>query len=171
MANRAYGREHRVGDFLQRELSALIRSELRDPRIGMVTINEVRVAKDLAYADVYVSQLGRDEPEDTSEAREDLLHALRGAAGLLRSLLAKSATMRIVPRLRFQYDTGLESGMRMDKLIHEALAKDRAAAAQTARGELVEPSTSVDGTANEIAKAEDNAASAALSMPVPGAAS
>ena len=132
MATRAYGREHRVADYLQQELSALIRGQLRDPRIGMITINEVRVTKDLAYADVYVSQLGHDEVEDAPAARDDMLQALRGAAGMLRSLLSKSTTMRFVPRLRFQYDTGLEHGMRMDRLIHDALAQDRAAAARNA---------------------------------------
>ena len=121
MASRAFGREHRVADFLQRELSTFMRDSLRDPRIGMVTITEVRVTKDLAYADIYVSQLDRDDPQ----ARVDLLEALRGAGGLMRSQIARSTSMRIVPRLRFQYDTTLEYGLHMDRLIRAARAKDR----------------------------------------------
>lgn len=121
MASRAFGREHRVADFLQRELSTFIRDALRDPRIGMVTITEVRVTKDLAYADIFVSQLDRDDPQ----ARLELLEALRGAGGLMRSQIARGTSMRIVPRLRFQYDTTLEHGLHMDRLIRAARAKDR----------------------------------------------
>lgn len=167
MANRAYGREHRVADFLQRELSALIRSELRDPRIGMITINEVRVTRDLAYADIYVSQLGhgelgqgergRGEIADAPQTREDMLEALQGAGGLLRSLVAKSSTMRIVPRLRFKYDTALEYGMRMDRLIHDALASDRAAAADQSPAADQAPAAD-QGAAGDQAAAGDSLA-------------
>ena len=123
MAARSHGREHRVADFMQRELSVLLRQEIRDPRVGLVTINEVRVTRDLSYADVFVSQLdvGRIEHED-EDRRAALMDALNGAAGYLRMLLSRSTTLRSVPRLRFVYDEAIESAMQMDRKIRNAMA-------------------------------------------------
>ena len=123
MAARSHGREHRVADFMQRELSVLLRQEIRDPRVGLVTINEVRVTRDLSYADVFVSQLdvGRIEHED-EDRRTALMDALNGAAGYLRSLLSRSTTLRSVPRLRFVYDEAIENAMHMDRKIRTAMA-------------------------------------------------
>ncbi len=123
MAARSHGREHRVADFMQRELSVLLRQEIRDPRVGLVTINEVRVTRDLSYADVFVSQLdvGRIEHED-EDRRTALMDALNGAAGYLRTLLSRSTTLRSVPRLRFVYDEAIESAMQMDRKIRTAMA-------------------------------------------------
>lgn len=138
----------------------------------MITINEVRVTRDLAYADIYVSQLGhgelgqgelgqgergRGEIADAPQTREDMLEALQGAGGLLRSLVAKSSTMRIVPRLRFKYDTALEYGMRMDRLIHDALASDRAAAADQSPAADQAPAAD-QGAAGDQAAAGDSLA-------------
>ena len=123
MAARSHGREHRVADFMQRELSVLLRQEIRDPRVGLVTINEVRVTRDLSYADVFVSQLdvGRIEHED-EDRRTALMDALNGAAGYLRSLLSRSTTLRTVPRLRIVYDEAIENAMHMDRKIRSAMA-------------------------------------------------
>ena len=123
MAARSHGREHRVADFMQRELAVLLRQEIRDPRVGLVTINEVRVTRDLSYADVFVSQLdvGRIEHED-EDRRTALMDALNGAAGYLRTLLSRSTTLRSVPRLRFVYDEAIENAMHMDRSIRDAMA-------------------------------------------------
>ena len=122
MAARNHGREHRVADFMQRELALLLRQEIRDPRVGLVTINEVRVSRDLGYADVFVSQLdvGRIEHED-DDRRAALMEALNGAAGYLRTLLSRSTTLRSVPRLRFRYDEAIENAMQMDRKIRSAM--------------------------------------------------
>ena len=117
-----YGREHRVADFIQREMAQILMREMKDPRVGMVSINQVRVSPDLGYADLYISSLDtRDEAE-----REELLAVLRGASGWLRSLIAKRVRMRTTPRLRFHWDKLPEQSHRISRLIDEARASDRA---------------------------------------------
>ena len=136
MATRSQGREHRVADFLQRELAGLLRQELRDPRVGLVTVNEVRVSRDLGYADIFVSQLNVTSIDHEAEdSRAELLKALNGASGYLRTMLSRAATMRSVPKLRFRYDEAIENGMRMDQKIREAVQSDRNLAEQAGEGE------------------------------------
>lgn len=136
MATRSQGREHRVADFLQRELAVLLRQELRDPRVGLVTVNEVRVSRDLGYADIFVSQLNVTSIDHEEEdSRAELLKALNGASGYLRTMLSRAATMRSVPKLRFRYDEAIENGMRMDQKIREAVQSDRNLAEQASDGE------------------------------------
>ncbi len=115
-----YGRERRVADFIQREFAAILHREMKDPRVGMVSVNEVRVSTDLGYADLYISSLdAKDEAE-----REALLEVLRGASGFLRTLIAKRAQMRTTPRLRFHWDHLPEESNRMSRLIDAAVASD-----------------------------------------------
>jgi len=116
-----YSRAQRVGDYLQRELAGLIRTGLRDPRIGMVSITGVEVSRDLSYAKVFFSALGIEEPA----AGKELVGVLNGAAGFLRREVARDSTMRVVPELRFVFDSSIGHGMYMDKLIAEATAADR----------------------------------------------
>jgi ribosome-binding factor A len=95
--------------------------EMKDPRVGMVSVNEVRVSRDLGYADVYVSSLNdRDAAE-----RDELIEVLGGAAGWLRSLIAKRSKMRPTPHLRFHWDALPERGRALDRLIDEARASDK----------------------------------------------
>ncbi len=136
MATRSQGREHRVADFLQRELAVLLRQEVRDPRVGLVTVNEVRVSRDLGYADIFVSQLNASHIDhEEEESRAALLKALNGASGFLRTLLSRAATMRSVPKLRFRYDEAIENGMRMDQKIRDAVQSDRELAERAGEGE------------------------------------
>lgn len=117
-----YGRERRVADFIQRELAQVLLFEMKDPRVGMVSINQVRVSPDLSYADLYVSSL-----DATDEAgREALIEVLRGASGWLRTLIAKRSKMRTTPRLRFHWDRLPEESNRLSSLIDEAVASDEA---------------------------------------------
>lgn len=115
------GRDLRVGDFIRDELAAIIQREMRDPRVGLVSVNEVKVSRDLSYADVYVSSL--DAPDKA--ARAELIQVLGKAAGFFRSTLAKRHRMRTTPALRFHYDTVVESGPRLEALIERAVAADR----------------------------------------------
>ena len=98
----------------------IIQQQMRDPRVGMVSINEVRVSKDLSWADVYVSSL---EARD-AEQQEALIAVLNGAAGYFRSELAKRHNMRTTPRPRFHYDEVVERGPKMEALIDRAVAAD-----------------------------------------------
>jgi ribosome-binding factor A len=111
-----------VADHIQRELTDIIRGQMRDPRIGMLSINEIRVTRDLAYADVYVSML----EARTDEERRELVDVLGHASGYLRTLLSARSTMRTTPRLRFHYDETVERGASLDRLIHDAVAEDLA---------------------------------------------
>src|SRR5699024_852266 len=121
-----FQRTDRIGDHIQRELAHLIRTEMKDPRLGMVTVQEVKVARDMGWADVYFTLLGEDST--ASLAAEEVLN---NAAGFLRSCLAKGLNTRTTPRLRFHYDHLPEEADRMSILI----AKARAADAQLANGD------------------------------------
>ena len=116
-----YSRTQRVADYLQRELAALIQHEVRDPRVGMVSITGVNVSRDLGHARIYVTVLGRDSGEDAS----DSIEALNKAAGFLRSLLSRDSNMRSVPQLRFYFDTSVGRGRHLEDLIRRAAAADR----------------------------------------------
>jgi ribosome-binding factor A len=106
---------------IQRELAQIIQQEMRDPRLGLVTLNEVRVSRDIAYADVYYTRFGTEPGED------DILNK---AAGFLRSELARRLRTRTTPRLRFHYDESLDAGEHMDAAIRTARAGDSDAMGQ-----------------------------------------
>ena len=109
------------GDQLQKELASLIQFEVKDPRLGLVTVNEVRVAKDLGYADIYYTVLGKDDqPEVLAENQA----ALDSAKGFLRRRLAQEVKLRVMPHLRFHYDQSVVNGSRMSALIDEAIRDD-----------------------------------------------
>jgi len=116
-----YPRTQRVADYLQRELAALIQHEVRDPRVGMVSITGVDVSRDLGHARVYYTMMGSDSSEDASESTE----ALNKAAGFLRSQLSRSSNMRSVPQLRFYFDSSVGRGRDLENLIRRAAAADR----------------------------------------------
>jgi ribosome-binding factor A len=116
-----YSRTQRVADYLQRELAALIQHEVRDPRVGMVSITSVDVSRDLGYAKVYFTRLGSDSAEEAKEAGE----ALNKAAGFLRSQLSRDSNMRSVPQLRFYFDSSVGRGRELEDLIRRAAAADR----------------------------------------------
>jgi len=95
---------------MQRELSELIRLEVRDPRVGMLTITSVDVSPDMSHAKVFFTLLQKDKLEDT-------LHGLKRSAGFLRSQLAKRISMYTTPELRFAYDESVERGDHLSRLI------------------------------------------------------
>jgi ribosome-binding factor A len=118
---REFKRTDRVADQLQKELAVLIQREVKDPRLGMVTVSGVEVSRDLGYADVHVTLLGEDTPERIGEN----LKVLRQAAGFLRSQIARRIKLRHVPELRFHYDESVVRGQRLSSLIDDAVATDR----------------------------------------------
>lgn len=111
-------RPRRVAEQIQRELADLLRLEVKDPRVGMVTLTDVEVSNDYAHAKVYFSLLG-----DESRVQE-ALKGLQSAAGFLRSEVAKRIKLRVMPQLHFVHDTSIERGMRLDQLIDAAVAED-----------------------------------------------
>lgn len=114
---REFSRGRKVADLIQRELAILIQREVKDPRIGMVTVNEAKVSRDLAYADVYFTVLPAEKTDEIEEV-------LNQASGFLRSQLAKILNTRTTPRLRFHYDPTIENGARLSRAIDAARARD-----------------------------------------------
>ena len=120
---REFGRDLRVADMVRQEISGIMQRQMRDPRIGAVSVNDVRVSKDLSFADVYVSSMDAAGAEEQAE----LVAVLNRASGFFRTELAKRHSMRTTPRPRFHYDVSVERGPRLEKLITRALAADRSA--------------------------------------------
>lgn len=116
MSNKAFPRAKRIAQQIQQTLSELIRRDLRDPRLGMVTLTEVRVSKDLSYATVYFSTLNA-QPQ---QARE----ILEAASPMLRGPLGRALGIRHSPELRFVVDELIESGARLSSLITRAVKDD-----------------------------------------------
>jgi ribosome-binding factor A len=116
-----YSRTQRVGDFLQQELAQLIQHSIRDPRVGMVNITGVDVSRDLAFAKVWFTQLNIDSAEDAREVTD----VLNGAAGFLRSEIARGANMRTVPRMTFRFDESVGRGRDMEALVKAARESDQ----------------------------------------------
>jgi ribosome-binding factor A len=115
-------RSARIADQIQRELAEIVRTELRDPRVGtLVTLTGVELSRDQSHAKVFFTVLGA--PSDV----DGVLHGLQRAAGFLRSQLAHRLSTRSVPELHFEYDESVERGMRLSKLIDEAVAEPKPA--------------------------------------------
>ena len=114
-----FSRTRRVAEQIQRELATLIQREVKDPRLGMVTVSVVNVSKDLSVAKVYVSVL--DESHDIEQTLEVLNHA----SGFLRHALGQNLVMRIVPHLQFLYDESISRGNALSSLIDDAISTDQ----------------------------------------------
>lgn len=106
-------RAGRVGEQIKKELSQLIQSELKDPRIGFVTVTGVDVTNDLSQAKVYLSVFGDDEQKSNS------LKAIEKANGFLRSELGKAIRLRHTPELIFKFDESVAYGSHIEKLLGE----------------------------------------------------
>jgi ribosome-binding factor A len=117
-----FSRTQRLGEQIKRDLALLIQRELKDPRIGMVTVNFVDLSKDLFYADVNITVLVAD---DSDEKIIESLTILNEASTFLRMELGRALKVRKVPHLRFHYDDSLKRGARINALIHQALQSDR----------------------------------------------
>lgn len=119
---REFKRSDRVGAQIQREVADLLRTRIKDPDLGMVTLSEVELTRDLAVAKLYVSFLApRLSPEQCVKRLGDFVPELRNELG-------KRIRIRVLPELRFVYDDSMERGMRMDALLgtlaHETAPPD-----------------------------------------------
>ena len=155
----AVSRDLKVADFIRDEVARIIQMEMRDPRVGMfVSVNDVRVSKDLSYAEIYVSSL----EAQSAEQKAELVAVLNKAAGFFRSTLAKRHKMRTTPKPRFHYDELVESAPRLEKLIGDAVAADDVVRARREAAESA-PKTATDDpsqTAANDSKPEDDDGSA-----------
>ena len=113
---KSQGRPQKLGDLIQRELSDLIRLELRDPRVDMLTITSVDVSPDLSNAKIFFTLLAKEKLPET-------MQGLKRSAGFLRSQLARRIKLYTTPELRFVYDESVERGDRLSRLIDSAVGK------------------------------------------------
>ncbi len=106
-------RPNRVAEEIKRELVAIIRSELKDPRVdGLVSVTDVEVTSDLSYAKVFISKYGSES------SRQDALKGLEKAAGFIRSELSKRLKLRYMPELIFVLDDSLEYGAKIETILN-----------------------------------------------------
>lgn len=117
---KSFGRPQRVGHELQKEIAIILQREIKDPRLGMVTVSEVEMSRDLSYAKVFVTFLNDKDPEAVTTG----LKILNDATGYIRSLVGKAMKLRIIPELKFVYDESLVEGMRMSNLVSEVIHQD-----------------------------------------------
>ncbi|MDE3932723.1 30S ribosome-binding factor RbfA [Glaesserella parasuis] len=118
---REFSRADRVAQELQKEIAIILQREVKDPRIGMVTVSDVEISRDLVYAKVFVTFLF----DSDESAVERGLEGLNKASGYIRTLVGKAMRLRIVPELRFVYDQSLVEGMRMSNLVTNVIRKDQ----------------------------------------------
>ncbi|MFT6927439.1 MAG: ribosome-binding factor A [Psychromonas sp.] len=125
-----YSRTSRVSQQVQKELARILQQEVKDPRIGMVTISGVDVTRDLAYATVFVTFLTIGD-----QTNDESLEGLNAAAGYIRRLLGKAMRLRIVPEVRFTFDSTLTEGLRISELVSGAVKIDQTKLAASDRTE------------------------------------
>lgn len=128
--SKEFSRTQRVSQQLQKELALILQREVRDSRIGMVTISDVEVSRDLAYAKVFVTFLCIGE-----QTPESCLAALKEHEVPVRMALGKRIRHRLTPEVRFTYDNTLVEGMRMSNLVTDVVNTDKRKMAESGRTE------------------------------------
>lgn len=114
-----FKRADRVADLIKAELSDILLKQIRDPRIGLLTITDVKMSDDLRSARIYFVQMGKDKLDAELQA------GLEKAKGFLKRELGKRLSLRYMPDVFFFYDRSFEYGSRIDKLLMEIHEKDR----------------------------------------------
>jgi len=113
---KGHARSLRVADQIQRELAEIIRTELKDPRVAMITLTGVEVTADYSHAKVFYTLMG------SAEQRAETEVGLKQAGGFLRSQIARRIKLHSIPQLHFLYDASVERGFELSRLIDEAVA-------------------------------------------------
>jgi len=116
---REFSRTDRVGSQIQRDLAQLVREELKDPRLGMITIQAVKVVRDFSHAKVYFTFIGGEL--ETKEVTK----VLKDAAPFFRHELGHRLNIRTLPQLHFVYDDSIEKGTYLSSLIDRAVESDK----------------------------------------------
>ncbi|WP_085297028.1 30S ribosome-binding factor RbfA [Cognaticolwellia mytili] len=116
---REFARTDRVAQEIQKEIAMIIQREVKDPRLGMVTVNAVEITRDLAYAKIFVTFFTLE-----GQNVDHSIEVLNEASSYIRTLLAKRIKARIMPELRFIYDSSMVEGVRMGNLVDKAVAQD-----------------------------------------------
>lgn len=111
-------KQDRMDSILTKEISRILQFELKNPKLGFVTVTNVQCTRDMSQAKVYVSFLGQQERNDAG------MKILNQSKGFIRSTIAKNVKMRKVPELIFVQDTSLEQGRKIEKIIQEINEKE-----------------------------------------------
>ena len=114
---KGYARTDRIAEQIQREVAQLLRLDIKDPRVRMITLTGVEVTKDYSHAKVFYTTL--------DGVSDQVQQGLEHASGYLRSQLAHSMKLRIMPQLHFVYDPSIERGAHLSQLIDQAVASDK----------------------------------------------
>lgn len=115
-----YSRSQRVVEQIRRELAELIRMEVKDPRVGFITLTDVEITPDYAHAKVFFTSMTGEE------SVPEILQGLRRASGFLRRELGRRIRIHTIPELHFQYDRSVEEGSRLSQLIDRTVREDEA---------------------------------------------
>jgi len=113
-----FSRSQRVAEQIRRELAELIRLEVKDPRVGFITLTDVEITPDYAHAKVFFTSMTGEQGLD------EILVGLRRASGFLRRELGRRVRIHTLPELHFQYDASVERGSRMSQLIDQVVRED-----------------------------------------------
>ena len=143
-------RQAKVGEMIKRQLAEVIQKEMRDPRLSLVSVTDVDVARDFSVAKVFVSVIG------TPQEKADALKALQGASGFLRGHLGRAMDIRTIPALSFRYDTAIERGIHMFDLLRaeeEAVKENAKNAEELGLTDQEEEGTATVAEQAEVAKA------------------
>ncbi|MGB9886351.1 MAG: 30S ribosome-binding factor RbfA [Moorellales bacterium] len=106
-------RVQRVAEQIKKEIAAILKYEMKDPRLGFVSVTEVELSPDLRYAKVYVSVLGGEE------ARKESLEVLARATGFIRREIGERLSLRFVPEITFRFDPSIQRGVRIAEIINQ----------------------------------------------------
>jgi len=117
---REFSRTDRVSQSIQKEIALILQREIKDPRLGFVTVSSVEVSRDLSYARIFITILDQKD-EDSGKKSVEILN---DATGYIRSILGKRIRARIMPELKFVLDTSLMEGMRISNLVETAVRSD-----------------------------------------------
>lgn len=118
MAHPQYKRAERVARLLKEELSQFLLQEFKDPRLGLITISEVKLSADMQHAKIFVAVHGGEETE------AEAMKILQGAAGFLRGQLGRRLHLRLIPELNFTVDHSLDHVFKINKILKEVLPKE-----------------------------------------------
>ena len=130
-----FSRGQRVAEQIRRELAELIRLELKDPRVGFITLTDVELTPDYAHAKVFFTSMTGQEGLD------EILRGLRRASSFLRRELGRRVRIHTLPELHFVYDPSVETGNRISALIDKAVESDRHYADDAGEGEGDKPAS------------------------------
>ncbi|MGO2182666.1 MAG: 30S ribosome-binding factor RbfA [Pseudoalteromonas nigrifaciens] len=119
---REFSRTDRVAQQIQKEIAVILQREIKDPRLGMVTVSAVEVSRDLSYAKIFITVFNT---QDDNAAKQSA-NVLNEATGYIRSLLGKRIRARIMPELKFLVDNSLMEGMRISNLVDSIIREDNA---------------------------------------------